>query len=696
MPDLRFDVVTFCCNCTNVGSLMCTQQFNHMNFPTANGHYVAMGDDTHRAELLTNGNLLAIYYNTLTGWTTNSAAVTAANINQDAVGLFTHTGPRPDWIVLNEISSGTWPADAFYRGWVRDVVHALHVTYGYSVIVYSPFANPASYSTDWQAVAADAYIGIENYLSGQDVVAHSFSVSWCQSQYQSSIASYNALGISSSRLILGEHFAQTVLDTGYGRSGVSSNDWDKVITARDTAAHNCAFAGFIGYAWSKNGMVVSEGEMIHFEDTYAVDALPKTNTLSLPFPAAQPQSQTIPPGGTASFNVVPAGNAPVSYQWRFNGLAIAGATASSLTVTDLAPANAGYYAVLLSNAVGSTLSSNALLAVQVPPPMAQDSFTNSTAAGGTLYSPGAALIGQTNGQNQTWFQAGPNSGLANQPVIQANSLSVTGLASASGNSVKFGGTGGMAARFQMIPAGSSITTGTTFYSFALKLTDLTALSSSGVFWAGFNNSAGFQTTTPLAVGTRIYTRAAGAGYNLGLSKASSTASEWVWDNTVHAVNEIIFLVGSYTCNIAATNDDVSSLWINPAPATFGRATAPPPTLTTSAGADISSYVLRSFLIMNRDPNEPAAGLIDEVRVGASWASVTPPGVTPPTLNIVRSGTNVVLSWSTNASGFALLTAPTLASNAWGTATQQVYKVGDQYNVTNTVSSGPAFFRLLKP
>src|SRR5437667_8424205 len=56
-PDLKFDVFTF--SDTNSQA-----QFDHLNYPTTNGHYIAMGGDTHRLELATNGNALAIYYNT--------------------------------------------------------------------------------------------------------------------------------------------------------------------------------------------------------------------------------------------------------------------------------------------------------------------------------------------------------------------------------------------------------------------------------------------------------------------------------------------------------------------------------------------------------------------------------------------------------------------------------------------------------
>ncbi|HEV2318491.1 MAG TPA: hypothetical protein VGV18_01990, partial [Verrucomicrobiae bacterium] len=171
-----------------------------MNFPSGNGHFIAMGDDIHRAELLANGNILAIYWNDLNQGPFTNGAAFAATIEQTSESLFMNTGPRPDWIVLNEISGSQWPTNQTYRTWVEDVVHTLHNTYGYSVIVYSPFATVAGNDASWQAVCADAYIAVENYLSGQEVQAQKFSVSWCQSQYESSINSYGARGVPAWRL----------------------------------------------------------------------------------------------------------------------------------------------------------------------------------------------------------------------------------------------------------------------------------------------------------------------------------------------------------------------------------------------------------------------------------------------------------------------------------------------------------------
>lgn len=81
---------------------------------------------------------------------------------------------------------------------------------------------------------------------------------------------------------------------------------------------------------------------------------------------AQPRSQTITPGGSVTFNVT----APlaISYQWRRNGTAIAGATAASYTLNNLTTAANATYTVLVSNTSDSVASAGAVLLVAVPNP----------------------------------------------------------------------------------------------------------------------------------------------------------------------------------------------------------------------------------------------------------------------------------------------------------------------------------------
>jgi len=72
-------------------------------------------------------------------------------------------------------------------------------------------------------------------------------------------------------------------------------------------------------------------------------------------------------GDTVSFTVEAAGSAPLTYEWRFNGVRVPDALSSTLTLGSVSVTVAGTYSVIVSNAVGVAISSNVLLAVNSPP-----------------------------------------------------------------------------------------------------------------------------------------------------------------------------------------------------------------------------------------------------------------------------------------------------------------------------------------
>jgi Leucine-rich repeat (LRR) protein len=146
--------------------------------------------------------------------------------------------------------------------------------------------------------------------------------------------------------------------------------------------------GLLGYQWQFNGASIggANGTSLTLTNvqpanggSYTVvvsdqagsvtSAPPAVLTVNVPpVITTQPQGQTVIAGNNVSFNVVATGTAPLSYQWRFNGGVIAGATNSSLTLTNVQPASAGIYAVVVSNVSGNVTSTPpAVLIVNVPP-----------------------------------------------------------------------------------------------------------------------------------------------------------------------------------------------------------------------------------------------------------------------------------------------------------------------------------------
>ncbi len=135
--------------------------------------------------------------------------------------------------------------------------------------------------------------------------------------------------------------------------------------------------------WFKNSAAVpgATTELLTFASAALTDAgsyvLVATNSLgsatsnaatvtvtggsALPVILSQPASVTVAAGGAASF-VVSASNSP-TYQWRKNGIAIAGATNATLSLAGLVTSATGIYDVVAATTAGSVTSSGATLIV---------------------------------------------------------------------------------------------------------------------------------------------------------------------------------------------------------------------------------------------------------------------------------------------------------------------------------------------
>jgi hypothetical protein len=85
---------------------------------------------------------------------------------------------------------------------------------------------------------------------------------------------------------------------------------------------------------------------------------------SAPAVTVQPADQSVTVGQTATFSVTATGTAPLTYQWQKDGMALAGATASSYTTLATTLADSGSkFSVVVANSAGSTPSNSATLSV---------------------------------------------------------------------------------------------------------------------------------------------------------------------------------------------------------------------------------------------------------------------------------------------------------------------------------------------
>ena len=106
----------------------------------------------------------------------------------------------------------------------------------------------------------------------------------------------------------------------------------------------------------------------------AATSLVATVTVLIP-PALvlQPVSQTLPQGSNVTFIAGVSGGAPLNYQWFFNGIPLTdggqfnGTATTNLTISNLQFTNNGNYVLLVTNLVGSAISTTAVLTVLSPP-----------------------------------------------------------------------------------------------------------------------------------------------------------------------------------------------------------------------------------------------------------------------------------------------------------------------------------------
>lgn len=141
----------------------------------------------------------------------------------------------------------------------------------------------------------------------------------------------------------------------------------------------------LSYLWTKNGVSLGNTSTslsinnLQTSDsgTYAVIVTnpsgSTTNSVAVnvllvpPEIVQQPAPETRYVGGTANFLVNVIGSAPLSYQWKSNGVAIGGATGTNYTLANVQPSFAANYSCTISGPGGVTNSAIAALTVLADP-----------------------------------------------------------------------------------------------------------------------------------------------------------------------------------------------------------------------------------------------------------------------------------------------------------------------------------------
>ena len=105
----------------------------------------------------------------------------------------------------------------------------------------------------------------------------------------------------------------------------------------------------------------------------------------IPGITTQPQSITVTAGNRADFSVTANTTPAPAYQWNFNGNPIAGAMASTFSLSSARSADAGDYTVVVTNSLGSVTSNKATLTVSTTStPTPTPSSTGGSGGGGAI------------------------------------------------------------------------------------------------------------------------------------------------------------------------------------------------------------------------------------------------------------------------------------------------------------------------
>jgi uncharacterized delta-60 repeat protein len=179
--------------------------------------------------------------------------------------------------------------------------------------------------------------------------------------------------------------APAILTVLFPITSVSSPASQSVAVGSTASFAVTAIGNPLSYQWLKNGNLITNAISSQFSianvaltDTagYSVIVSNQFNSITStvaqltvgnpPVVTVQPVTVTNNLGDTVSFNGAVTGDAPITYQWLFNGNPITnqGGTNLSftnLTLTNVQIANIGNYSLSAANPFGSTVSSNAFL-----------------------------------------------------------------------------------------------------------------------------------------------------------------------------------------------------------------------------------------------------------------------------------------------------------------------------------------------
>jgi lysophospholipase L1-like esterase len=185
-----------------------------------------------------------------------------------------------------------------------------------------------------------------------------------------------------------------------------TRSYPNAVTTQLTAPKR--YEGFGFSKWRRNGTDYASTRSInvlmnndHTFTAVYVDGLPTITE--------EPVDIVVEEGGEASFHVTANGFGTLAYQWRFNGTPIFGQTSDTLTIPNVSPENAGNYDVVVTNLLGSEISSTASLEIPNTAVFVNGSFESGFAGwttAGNLVIQSSAPYTATDGAQLVAFNGG--------------------------------------------------------------------------------------------------------------------------------------------------------------------------------------------------------------------------------------------------------------------------------------------------
>jgi hypothetical protein len=419
---------------------------------------------------------------------------------------------------------------------------------------------------------------------------------------------------------------------------------------------------------------------------------PEFCTNSAPAIVVPPQSQTVVLGDPAVFTVAASGYPLPTYQWRFNGTNLAGATGDSFTRTNAQAAHSGGYSVVVSNSLGSVTSIVATLTVN----------TNGIAP--TISIPPQSQTVQQ-GQSATFTVTASGT----SPLTYQWRFNDADLAGANGSSyTRFNAQTADAGEYRVVVtnAAGAVTSAPATLTVTVPIYCLPVGLVNGDFEGATNGGVGagwtaYEVNSPSIKVWSIQTAspAEGSQYQqIQAYNAAYTASAGVRQNVTGCVPGATYQIsGWYRSNSdngrarVRVSPSASTNWntavdLNP-PADYGSGT----TWATFSGTVVATGTNMTLWLDGRTISGTSAkvGCFDAVTVTCLGPMAA------PVLEANRVGGNLVFRWPTNYGNYTLIATTNLAS-PWSAIAPPPTVVNGTNVVTNAVSGERKFYRLMRP